>query len=154
MSTPIVKFKKLNFDARLPTRGTPGAACLDLYSSEPVKFFIDTPRRVVPTGIAVELPPGYVGLVCSRSGLAANNYIFVLNAPGVIDEDYRGEIKVILYRAPDNHNWPSTKVFELPAGSRIAQLMIVPVPQLMVEETVEFSTETLRGLGGFGSTGV
>ena len=95
-----------------------------------------------------------MGLVCSRSGLAAKDRAFVLNAPGVIDADYRGEIKVILGHLPDDHAWPNMTPLTYPAGSRIAQLMIMPLPQLQVVEVTEFTTMTDRGAGGLGSTGV
>jgi dUTP pyrophosphatase len=101
----------------------------------------------------MELPPGYVGLVCSRSGLAAKNGVFVLNAPGVIDEDYRGELKVILGRLAYTPQWPSENYTLVEPGMRIAQLMVMPIPQLAVEEVTHFST-TARGEGGLGSTGV
>jgi dUTP pyrophosphatase len=99
------------------------------------------------------LPPGYVGLVCSRSGLASKYGIFVLNAPGVIDEDYRGELKVILGRLPYTPQWPSESYTLVEPGMRIAQLMIMPVTHLPVEEVTDLTT-TARGEGGLGSTGV
>jgi dUTP pyrophosphatase len=94
-----------------------------------------------------------VGLVCSRSGLAAKEGIHVLNAPGVIDEDYRGEIKIILARQPFSPQWPSPDIVMIESGMRIAQLMILPLPQLTVEEVTDLTT-TERGDGGLGSTGV
>lgn len=149
---PTVKFKKLSPDAHLPMKATVGAACYDLFASDSV--CIDDMRtfKVIGTGIAIELPPGYVGLVCSRSGLAAKDGVFVLNAPGVIDEDYRGEIKVILGRLAYTPQWPSPNYILVEPGMRIAQLMIVPVTQLAVEEVTELTT-TARGQGGLGSTG-
>lgn len=150
---PTVKFKRLSPVAMLPTKATAGAACYDLYANE--RVCIDDMRtfRVIGTGIAIELPPGYVGLVCSRSGLAAKNGIFVLNAPGVIDEDYRGELKVILGRLAYTPQWPSEDYLLVERGMRIAQLMVMPVPQLAVEGVAYLST-TARGEGGLGSTGV
>ena len=91
-------------------------------------------RLLVPTGIAVAIPPGHGGLVIPRSGLAARHGLSVVNGPGLIDSGYRGEIKVILVNL-------GTETFAFDRGERIAQLMIVPVP------------ESARGLGGFGSTG-
>lgn len=151
--SPTVKFKRLSPEACLPTKATAGAACYDLYANESV--CIDDMRtfKVIGTGVAIELPPGYVGLVCSRSGLAAKNGIFVLNAPGVIDEDYRGELKVILGRLAYTPQWPSEDYLLVERGMRIAQLMVMPVPQLAVEEVTYLST-TGRGEGGLGSTGV
>ena len=155
MAGPIanVKFKRLTESAILPTRATEGAACFDLYANG--LHIIDDmrTRRTVGTGIAIELPPGHVGLVCSRSGLAAKEGLFVVNAPGIIDEDYRGELKVIVGKLAYTPQWPDPDVFTIAPGMRIAQLMIMPLPQLQVEEVGELST-TARGQGGFGSTGV
>lgn len=101
---------------------------------------------VVQCGVCVEIPPGFVGLVCPRSGLAANYDVTVLNAPGIVDSGYRGEFKVILI----NHG---AEAFEINRGDRIAQLLIVPVAQAHIVEADELS-DTARGAGGFGSTGV
>lgn len=152
---PTIKFNLLNENAKLPIKATGGAACYDLYSDMDFYFSSSLTSRVVSTGVAVELPPGHVGLVCSRSGLAANQNIFVLNAPGVIDEDYRGELKVILGYLPTNvMGWPSSKeplVFS--AGARIAQLLVLKTTELTVVRSADLST-TERGDGGLGSTGV
>lgn len=148
-----LKFKRLTSTATLPTRATAGAACFDLYADEQQWLDDMRTRRTVGTGIAIELPPGHVGLICSRSGLAAKEGIFVVNAPGVIDEDYRGELKVSLGRLPFTPQWPSETIFLIDSGMRIAQLMILPLPQLTVEEVTDLTT-TERGDGGFGSTGV
>lgn len=150
----VIQFRRLDPEARLPTRATAGAACYDLYAVEDVVLKHYRPVTVVGTGIAVQLPPGHVGLVCSRSGLAAKDKVFVLNAPGVIDEDYQGELKVILSYLPDDHAWPNMAPLVYPKGSRIAQLLVMPVPQLQVEEVSEFATQTIRGEAGLGSTGV
>lgn len=147
-----LKFKRLTGTAILPTRATAGAACFDLYADEQQWLDDMRTRRTVGTGIAIELPPGHVGLICSRSGLAAKEGIFVVNAPGVIDEDYRGELKVSLGRLPFTPQWPSETIFLVDSGMRIAQLMILPLPQLTVEEVTDLTT-TERGDGGFGSTG-
>ena len=148
-----LKFKRLTSTAILPTRPTAGAACFDLYADE--RAWVDDmrTRRTISTGIAIELPPGHVGLVCSRSGLAHKQGLHVLNAPGVIDEDYRGEIKVILARHPFSPQWPSEDIFMIEPGMRIAQLMILPLPQLAVVEDTSLST-TERGASGLGSTGL
>jgi dUTP pyrophosphatase len=150
---PTVKFKKLKPSAMLPMKATSGAACYDLFASDTI--CIDDMRtfKVIGTGVAIELPPGYVGLICSRSGLAAKYGIFVLNAPGVIDEDYRGELKVILGRLPYTPQWPSENYTLVEPGMRIAQLMIMPVTYLPVVEVTDLTT-TARGEGGLGSTGV
>ena len=148
-----LKFKRLTSTATLPTRATAGAACFDLYADEQQWLDDMRTRRMVGTGIAIELPPGHVGLICSRSGLAAKEGIFVVNAPGVIDEDYRGELKISLGRLPFTPQWPSETIFLIDSGMRIAQLMILPLPQLTVEEVTDLTT-TERGDGGFGSTGV
>ena len=142
---PTVKFMKLTDSAHTPMRATTGAACYDLFAHDTVCLDDMRTSKVVGTGIAVELPPGYVGLVCSRSGLAAKEGVFVLNAPGVIDEDYRGEIKVILGR--------SERYTMIEPGMRIAQLMIMPLAHLPVVEVTDLTT-TARGEGGLGSTGV
>ena len=147
-----LKFKRLTSTAILPTRATAGAACFDLYADEQQWLDDMRTRRTVGTGIAIELPPGHVGLVCSRSGLAAKEGIHVLNAPGVIDEDYRGEIKIILARQPFSPQWPSPDIVMIESGMRIAQLMILPLPQLTIEEVTDLTT-TERGDGGIGSTG-
>jgi dUTP pyrophosphatase len=151
---PTISFKRLDPGAQMPTRMTSGAACFDLYCTETVVLKHYRPVTVVGTGIAVQIPEGYVGLVCSRSGLAAKDRAFVLNAPGVIDSDYRGELKVIMGCLPDDSAWPNMNPLMYPAGSRIAQLMVVPLPQLRVVEVDEFTTTTDRDINGLGSTGV
>jgi dUTP pyrophosphatase len=154
MAGPVaIKFKRLTPTAILPTRATEGAACFDLYADETHALDDMRTRRTVRTGIAVELPPGHVGLICSRSGLAAKEGIFVVNSPGVIDEDYRGELMVILGRLPYTPQWPHPDLFMIERGMRVAQLMVHPIPQLEVVEVEDLST-TVRGEGGLGSTGV
>lgn len=149
---PTVRFKRLTPTAKLPERMTEGAACFDLFTDEQAILSNMTERRVISTGIGVEIPAGYVGLVCSRIGLAAKRGLFVLNSPGIIDADYRGEIKVILARLELNSEWSDLVADVVSKGDRIAQLMILPLPQLAVEEVTELST-TARGEGGLGSTG-
>lgn len=148
-----VRFQRLRPDATLPSIMTAGAACYDLFSCEGISLTSAFCYKTVPTGIAVEIPPGYVGMVCSRSGLAAKHGVFVLNAPGIIDSDYRGELKVILARLPHNMMWPDSDSFVLPAGSRVAQLMVVRLADLATVEAATLS-ETERGAGGLGSTGI
>jgi dUTP pyrophosphatase len=125
----------------LPEYSTEGAAGADLRASEAVTLPAGG-RAAVPTGIAVEVPAGYVGLVWPRSGLAVRHGIDTL--AGVIDSDYRGEVKVVLI----NHG---SEPFSIAAGDRIAQLLIQPVPR--VRFTRAAVGATARGSGGFGSTG-
>ena len=102
-------------------------------------------RALIPTGTYIALPSGYVGMVCPRSGLAIKEGITVLNAPGIIDSDYRGEISVILHNA-------SKKAVNIKHGERIAQLVVTTVPNVMLTNVEELG-ETERGASGFGSTG-
>lgn len=128
----------------LPQRQTPESVGYDLVAShDAVLLFGD--RVLVPTGITVSIPPGYVGMVCPRSGLALKHGITVLNAPGIIDSDYRGEVGVILI------NLGVTR-YQVKAGDRIAQLVIMPCPNMWLVHA-EIDSETERGTGGFGSTG-
>lgn len=140
-----VKFRKLDPAAKLPTRGTPLAAGLDLYALEDFQM---APGAIlmVRTGLGIELPQGTEGQVRSRSGLAAKHGIAVLNAPGTIDEDYRGEVKAILV----NHG---SEIYFGAKGERIAQLVVAPVYYPAVEEVSELSAAPTRGEAGFGSTG-
>ncbi|WP_251230739.1 dUTP diphosphatase [Adlercreutzia aquisgranensis] len=103
-------------------------------------------RLLVPTGIRLAIPTGFAGLVLPRSGLAINHGITVLNAPGLIDENYRGEIKVALHNTSD-------AAFSIKPGDRIAQLLVIPVPRIRFQEVEELD-ETERGCGGFGSSGL
>ena len=128
----------------LPTYATDGAAGLDLRADEACTL-APGERRVVPTGIAVALPPGHEGQVRPRSGLAARHGIAMLNAPGTIDEDYRGEVGVILVNL-------GREPFSVGRGDRIAQLVVAPVARVEVVEVEEIDA-TGRGGGGFGSTG-
>ena len=145
----VSKATAIKFTGPQPTRATAGSAAYDLRytptdDDESIVVHANS-TKVLPTGLSIELPEGYVALVCSRSGLAAKHGIQVLNAPGVIDSDYRGEIRVILHNNSDH-----SVIFR--AGDRIAQLMIVPV--LSVDwVSVDALGETDRGDGGFGSTG-
>ena len=137
-----LRVKKLNQNATLPTRGSGGAVGYDLYSTEEV-VVPPTHRALVGTGIAIVLPVGVYGRVAPRSGLAVKHGIQV--GAGVIDPDYTGEIKVVLFNHGD-------KDFEVKKGDRVAQLILERCETPEVEEvgTVE---ETERGAGGFGSTG-
>ena len=139
-----VNVKKLTESAKLPTYGSPNAAGADLYAAE--SYLIGAGETCfVHTGIAVELPAGTVGLVYARSGLACKQDLAPANKVGVIDCDYRGEIMVALH----NHGSQARSVA---AGERIAQLVIAPYYACEFEEAAALS-ETVRGAGGFGSTG-
>jgi len=137
--------QKLDPRAVLPSRAHPGDAGLDLCSLDPVE--IGPGERVrVATGIAVELPVGHAGLIVPRSGLAAKHGISIVNAPGLIDEGYRGELQVLLL------NTDRAAAFTLEAGERIAQLVVIAVALLTPSEVDAFS-ESSRGDQGFGSSG-
>ena len=132
----------------LPAYETAGAAGMDLRAAVPEdRPLILTPgkRAAVPTGLILEIPEGFEGQVRPRSGLALKNGVTCLNAPGTVDCDYRGEVKVILANLGDED-------FSIERGMRIAQLVLAPVSQLAVEERAQ-AGETARGAGGFGSTG-
>ena len=139
--------KKLSERAVLPRYATPGSAAMDLQAclTEPLVIPGGGGRALVPTGLALAIPDGFVGLVFARSGLASKHGIAPSNCVGVIDSDYRGEAKVPL----TNHG---AEDYVIQPGDRIAQLMISPVVQPAVCE-VEQLPETQRGEGGFGSTG-
>ena len=135
---------KLDPRATIPSYAHPGDAGLDLASCETVEIAPGS-TAMVRTGVAIALPPGTEGQVRPRSGLAAKHAVTVLNAPGTIDEGYRGELRVILI----NHG---LEVFRVEPGMRIAQLVVTPV--LRVETAlVDSLDDTARGTGGFGSTG-
>jgi dUTP pyrophosphatase len=140
-----LRVARLDARARLPTRAHGGDAGLDLYALEDAEL-APGQRAVIPTGIAVEIPPGHAGLVVPRSGLAARHGISVVNAPGLIDAGYRGEVRVLLL------NTDREQPFAVAAGDRIAQLVLVRV-ELPEPVEVDSLTETARGAGGFGSSG-
>jgi dUTP pyrophosphatase len=143
---PSIKVKKLRPEARLPAYMTPGAAGADLYAAvlEPVRLGPGE-RAVIPIGIALEIPDGFEGQVRPRSGLAVRDGLTVLNAPGTIDADYRGEVNVIVVNLGQKECWVRT-------GDRIAQLVVAPVARAAMQWT-EALGETDRGAGGFGHTG-
>ena len=141
-----VKIKKLNENAIIPTYGTEYSAGADLYA------LLDSTVEIAPhettfihTGISVEIPEGYCGLIFARSSMGAKRGLAPANKVGVIDADYRGEIMVALH----NH---SEKTATVEPGERVAQLAIVPFLKAEFEEADELS-DTVRGVGGFGSTG-
>jgi dUTP pyrophosphatase len=137
---------KLRDDAALPARAHDGDAGVDLSACESLTIAAGQ-RAVVGTGLAVEIPPGHAGLVVPRSGLALRHGLSTVNAPGVIDAGYRGEVRVILLNTDTEHP------FTVEPGMRIAQLLVVPVAHVGVVEVVEV-TESERGEGGFGSSGL
>ena len=135
-------------DLPLPSYQSASAAGLDLLAAVPASGIVIAPGRtaMIPTGIAIALPPGFEGQVRPRSGLAANHSVTVLNAPGTIDSDYRGEILVILINHGGN-------TFAVSRGMRIAQLIIAPVAAAKIREVAKLGNTT-RGGSGFGSTDV
>ena len=146
MKMTKVNIKKLNDKAVVPTYGSEFSAGADLYACIDEPITIEAGKTVlVHTGIAMEIPVGYVGLVFARSGLASKKGLAPANKVGVIDADYRGEIMVALH----NH---SDEARTIEAGERVAQIALLPV--LAADfEVVDDLTDTARGAGGFGSTG-
>lgn len=141
-----IKFKKLNNRAVIPNYGSEYSAGADLSACIDDEIILNPSKtEVIPTGIAIELPKKHFGMVCSRSGLAAKNNVVVLNSPGIIDSDYRGEIKLIMI----NH---SDIPFVIKPEMRLAQIIIVPFFQAAWTET-KLLSETVRGNKGLGSTG-
>ena len=143
---PKVLIKKLNPEVELPAYKTAGASGMDLmaFIKEPVSVKPKT-SSLIPTGLSVAFSEDYEIQIRPRSGLAAKNNISVLNTPGTIDSDYRGEIKIIIYNHGDND-------FIINNGDRIAQMILTPVVKMELEETNDLPN-TIRGEGGFGSTG-
>ena len=140
-----LRFKKLHPEAILPTQAHPGDAGSDLYSIEDLVLEPGT-RAKVATGVAVAIPDGHAGLVLPRSGLAHKHGITLTNTPGLIDSGYRGELQVLML------NTDRSEPFEIRAGDRIAQLVIVAYAAPEWTAVEEFD-ETVRGDGGFGSSG-
>jgi dUTP pyrophosphatase len=141
-----IKVKLLSNLAQLPVYATAGAACFDIVTVSDNVDVTPGSSAILKTDLAFEIPEGYVMLVYSRSGHGFKNGVRLANGTGVIDSDYRGELMIKL------HN-DSGRVFFVNRGDRIAQAMIVPVPQVMFDVATELS-DTARGTGGFGSTGV
>ena len=147
---PTLRVYKMRASAVIPRYKTSGAAGMDLAACLDAPMILSPGETArVPTGLRIALPAGHEGQVRPRSGLAARHGVTVLNAPGTIDEDYRGEVQVLLV----NHGAES---FTIESGDRIAQLVVAPVVQVEIEvlndEAALGGTE--RGHGGFGSTGV
>ena len=142
----LVRFKKINPNASIPTYGSSYAAGCDLSACIDQTISIPPHTTIkVPTGLAIELPENTVGLIYARSGMATKRHLAPANKVGVIDADYRGEIIVALH----NH---SEEAQTIEVGERIAQLVVAPFYHVEFEEVDELS-ETVRGEGGFGSTG-
>ena len=141
-----VLIKKLNPDVELPVYKTSGASGMDLmaFIEEPIKIAPDS-SYLVPTGLSMAFSEDYEVQIRPRSGLAVKNNITVLNTPGTIDSDYRGEIKIILF----NHG---TEDFIINNKDRVAQMILTPVVKMEFEE-IDNLPDTIRGEGGFGSTG-
>ena len=144
MKLPI---KRLDLDLPLPKYAQAGDAGCDLIAAEETILAPGGGRALVPTGIAIALPEGYAGFIQPRSGLASKNGVTCLNSPGLIDSGYRGELKVLLI------NTDPVNTFEVKRGERIAQLVIQKVEQAEFVEMEDLS-QTERGDGGFGSTGI
>ena len=149
----IVEFHALYPDAQKPEYQTEGAAGMDLRAYVPrangrapeILRIAPLGRLLVGTGIALAIPPGYEGQIRPRSGFALKDGVTVLNSPGTIDSDYRGEVKVLLVNLGNS-------AIEIRTGDRIAQLIIAPVARAVLQP-VETFTDTIRGDAGFGSTG-
>ena len=146
MKSHNIPVKKLRAAAILPTYGSAEAAGADLYACLDDAVVIEPGQSAfIPTGLAMEIPTGYVGLICARSGMACKRGLAPANKVGVIDSDYRGEFMVVLY----NHGSESQTVIH---GERIAQLLVMPVLMPGFIDTEELN-DTQRAAGGFGSTG-
>lgn len=142
-----VKIKRLKENAQIPTYGTNDAAGADLYACIDEEMVIAPGEtKLVPTGISLEIPVGYAGLIYARSGLATKRDLAPANKVGVVDSDYRGEFMVALH----NHGNVEQRI---EAGERVAQLVITPYLKAIFNEVEELDENTDRGTNGFGSTG-
>ncbi len=141
-----ILIKKLSPEVQLPSYKTSGASGMDLIAFLKSSITIKPKTSfLIPTGLSIAFSENYEVQIRPRSGLAAKNNISILNTPGTIDSDYRGEIKIIIY----NHG---NKDFLINNGDRIAQMVLTPVVKMELEETIDLP-ESIRGEGGFGSTG-
>ena len=142
-----LKIKKINPNAKVPFYATAGASGMDLYAAneEPITLK-PLERKLIPTGLQIELPKNYEAQIRPRSGLSIKHGITLINCVGTIDEDYRGEVCVPLVNL-------SSEEYTISKGDRIAQMVIQQVTKVIIEETTELS-ETQRAAGGFGSTGM
>ena len=146
MITSTIRFKKTNDKAIVPTYGTEYSAGADMYACIDTPVIIEPGKTVlIPTGLALEIPEGYAGLIYARSGLATKKGIAPANKVSVIDSDYRGEIRIPLH----NH---SDEAVTIDVAERSAQIIFTPYLKVAFEESDSLS-DTERGLGGFGSTG-
>ena len=136
--------QRLDSDLPLPAHELPGDAGLDVYARLTIEL-APGERALIPTGIAIALPSGYVGLIHPRSGLAARHGFTLVNSPGTIDSGYRGEISVIGLNT-------GTDSFTIVRGDRIAQLVVMELPRVLIQE-VQTLPGSVRSAGGFGSTG-
>lgn len=150
-----LKIKKLKKDAQMPYKASEDAGAFDLYACIDEDVFGNREvllhsfeTKMIGTGIAAEIPKGYAGMIYARSGLSIKQGLAPANKVGVVDADYRGEIMVALY----NHDPEKTAVKVVKHGDRIAQLVIHKIPEIEIVEVDELS-DTVRGEGGFGSTG-
>lgn len=141
-----LSIKKFNNSVQLPKYAYEGDAGLDLPSAEALTLR-PFERKLVSTDLAIAIPKGYAGLVIPRSGLAIKHGISIVNAPGLVDSGYRGELKVVLV------NLDPKESFEIKVGDRIAQLMLVKIPLVKLAQVEELPSSE-RGEGGFGSSGV
>ena len=142
-----ILIKRLSKNIPLPKYETDGSSGMDLAANIDQEIEINPGKSaIIPTGLAVSIPKNYEIQIRPRSGLAAKNQISVLNTPGTIDADYRGELKIILINL-------SEKKFKVEKGLRIAQMVLCPVVKAILKEVDELE-ETKRGSGGFGSTGI
>jgi dUTP pyrophosphatase len=142
-----ILIKRLSKNIPLPKYETGGSSGMDLAANIEKAIEIKPGKSVIiPTGLALSIPKNYEIQIRPRSGLAAKNQISILNTPGTIDADYRGELKVILINLSD-------KIFKIEKGLRIAQMVLCPVIKAVLKEVDELE-ETKRGSGGFGSTGI
>ena len=145
MSDVDVLIQRLDPGVPLPSRAHPGDAGLDLVTTHDATV-LPGQRVLLPTGIAIALPAGYLAAIVPRSGLAVRHGLSIVNAPGIVDAGYRGEIKVTLL------NTDPDAAYDIAAGDRIAQLIVMPVTRARFVPVTELS-DSVRGEGGFGSTG-
>jgi dUTP pyrophosphatase len=146
MTAGLLKVKRVHPDAQLPRYQSDGAACFDLHGIGSGRLDDNTFALTFRTGLAFEIPPGWVMLIFSRSGHGFKNAIRLANCVGVIDSDYRGEVQIKL-----TLDDPASRLY-VASGDRLAQAMLVKAEQWHIEEVAELS-DTVRGAGGFGSTG-
>ena len=147
MKTLLIEIERLNKSLPLPKYETSGSAGVDIYANITKNIHIlANNREAIPTGIKIKIPEGFEAQIRPRSGLASKHGITVLNSPGTIDSDFRGEIKVILYNS-------SKETFIIEHGMRIAQMVIAPIYKAIFQEA-EINNDTERGSSGFGSTGI